>query len=124
MAVNTIGVTPAANFLPSVWADEVSDAAQANTGLADLVDRSFEDQLPFGRIIAIPDPSIPAVRVKSEDTTATWSNRTETQQTITVSRQAYVAFLVEDIVDVQSKYDLRSAYTEKAGYSLIAWVEG
>lgn len=124
MAVNTVGATPAANFLPTVWANEVSDAAQAATGLANLVDRSFEDQLKFGRIIDIPDHSNPAVRVKSEDTTGTWSNRTETQQTITISRQAYVAFLVEDVVDVQSKYDLRSDYTDKAGYSLMAWIEG
>ncbi len=114
----------AANFLPTVWADEVSDAAQASTGLSNLVDRQYEDQLKFGRIIDIPDHSNPAVRIKTQDTTGTWSNITETQQTITISRQAYVAFLVEDIVDVQSKYDLRSDYTEKAGYSLIAFIEG
>ena len=124
MAIGTVGITPAANFLPTVWANEVSDAAQAATGLANLVDRSFEDQLKFGRIIDIPDHSNPAVRIKTEDTTGTWSNRTETQQTITISRQAYVAFLVEDIVDVQSKYDLRADYTDKAGYSLIAFIEG
>ena len=124
MAINTIGVTPAANFLPSVWANEVSDAAQATTGLATLVDRSYEDSLKFGRVIAIPDRSNPAVRIKTEDTTGTWSNRTETQQTITISRQAYVAFLVEDIVDVQSKYDLRADYTDAAGYSLMAFIEG
>jgi hypothetical protein len=124
VAVNTVGVTPAANFLPSIWASDVSDAAQAATGLADLVDRQFEDDLKYGRVIAIPDHSNPAVRIKSEDTTATWSNRTETQQTITISRQAYVAFLVEDVVDVQAKYDLRSKYTDKAGYSLMAFVEG
>lgn len=124
MAVNTTGITPAANFLPTMWATEVSDAAQASTGLANMVDRSFEDDLKYGRVLDIPDRSNPAVRIKSEDTTATWSNRTETQQTITVSRQAYCAFLVEDIVDIQSKYDTRQDYTDAAGYSLMAFVEG
>ena len=61
--------------------------------LADLVDRSFEKDLKFGRIVAIQDMSNPGVRIKTEDTSATYANITETQQTITVSRQAYVAFL-------------------------------
>jgi hypothetical protein len=124
MAINTIGITPAGTFLPTVWSTDVSDATQANTGLATLVDRRFEDNLKFGRIITIPDRSNPAVRVKTEDTTGTYSNRTETNQTITISRQAYVAFLVEDITEVQSKYDLRKEYTDAAAYSLMAWIEG
>lgn len=68
--------------------------------------------------------SNPAVRIKTQDTTATWSNITETQQTVTLSLQAYVAFLVEDIAEIQSKVDLRGKYTDKAGYSLQAYVEG
>lgn len=124
MAVNTTNTTPAANFLPTVWADDTSDAAQAATVLIDLVDHQYEDQLKFGRIIAIQDLSNPAVRMKSADTTATWANITETQQTLTVSLQAYVAFLVEDIIDIQSKIDLRAKYTDGAGYSLVAFVEG
>jgi hypothetical protein len=124
VAVNTTGITPAANFLPTIWASDVSDAAQANTILADLVDRNFEDDMKFGRIIAIQDMSNPAVRIKSQDTTATWANITETQQTLTLSLQAYVAFLVEDIAEIQSKVDLRGKYTDKAGYSLQAFVEG
>lgn len=124
MAVNTTGITPAANFLPTIWASDVSDAAQANTVLADLVDRSFEDDMKFGRILAIQDMSNPAVRMKSGDTTATWANITETQQTLTINLQAYVAFLVEDIAEIQSKVDIRSKYTDKAGYSLQAFVEG
>ena len=124
MAINTTGVTPAANFNPAIWIPEVSDAARANTVLATLVDRSFEDNMRMGRIAVINDLSNPAVRIKAEDTSATYSNITETQQTITISRQAYCAFLVEDIEEVQSHVDLRSKYTDNTGYSLMAFVEG
>ena len=124
MAVNTTGITPAANFIPEVWASEISDATQAHVGLADLVDRSFEDDMKSGDIIHIQDWSNPAVRVKSEDTSATISNRTETQQNITINRQAYVRFLIEDIAEVQSKYNIRAGYTGKATYSLMAYIEG
>lgn len=124
MAISTTGVTPAANFLPTIWIPEVSDAARANTCLADLVDRSFEDNMRMGRVAVINDMSNPAVRIKTEDTSATYSNVTETQQTITISRQAYCAMLFEDIAEVQSHVDLRSKYTDNMGYSLMAFIEG
>lgn len=124
MAINTTGITPAAVFLPTVWADDISHATESETVLTELVDTSYDDQMRFGRILAIQDMSNPAVRVKSEDTSATYGNITETQQTVTVSRQAYVAFLVEDIAEIQANTDLRKGYTDGAGYSLVAYVEG
>ena len=124
MAINTTGISPAANFIPEVWSAEISDATQAHVGLADLVDRSFESQMKAGDIIHIQDWSNPAVRVKSEDTAATIRNITETQQNITINRQAYVRFLIEDIAELQSKYAVRDGYTKKSTYSLMAYVEG
>ena len=103
---------------------EVSDAAKGNTILATLVDRQYEDNMRMGRVAVINNRSNPAVRIKAEDTSATYSNVTETQQTITISRQAYCAFLVEDIAEVQSHVDLRSGYTDDTGYSLMAFIEG
>lgn len=125
MAINTTGITPAANFNPTLWATDLSDAAEANIVLSDLVDRQYEKELKsMGRVVVINDRSHPAVRIKSEDTSATYSNITETQQTITVSRQAYCAFLVEDIEATQSHVDLRAQYTGDTGYSLMAFIEG
>ncbi len=124
MAINTTGVTPVANFLPNVWAPELSDAVQANCVLPDLIDRHFEDSLKFGNNFVIPDRSNPAVRMKTQDAQATWANITETNQNFAINRQAYVGFLVEDIAEIQSKYDVRSTYTDAAGYSLAAFVEG
>lgn len=124
MAVNTTGITPLANHLPTIWSDELSEATQENTGLAGLVDRSFEDEMKFGRVLAIQNRSNPAIRMKTEDTSATWANITESQQTLTINKQAYAAFLVEDIAELQSKYDERAGYTEAAGYSIMAFIEG
>ena len=123
-AINTTGVTPAANFIEEKWAPEISDATQAHIGLASYVDRGFEAQMKSGDIIHIQDWSNPAVRVKSEDTAATIANITETQQNITINRQAYVRFLIEDVAEVQSKYEIRSTYTTKGTYSLMAYIEG
>ena len=124
MAINTTGVSPAANFIPEVWEADLSDATKAHIGLADLVDRSYEDVMKSGDIIHIQDISHPSVRVKSEDVAATIANRTETQQNITINREAYCRMLFEDIAEVQSKYDIRSKYTSDMAYSLMAYIEG
>lgn len=124
MAINSTGVTASANFIQEVWPDELSDATQAEVVLSTLVDRSFEAALSHGDVIRIPDKGNPAVRVKTEDAVITYSNISETQQSVTVNRQAYVAFFVEDIADLQSSWDIRSEYTDGAGYSIVAYVEG
>jgi hypothetical protein len=124
MATNTTGVTAAANFIPEIWSNELSEATQAHIGLADLVDRQFESEMNSGDIIHIQDFSNPAVRVKAEGTNSTFTNIAETQQDITINREAYVRFVVEDIAQVQEKYEIRSKYTTKASYSLMAHIEG
>lgn len=124
MAINTTGVTPAANFIPEIWASDVSEATKSHVGLADLVDRRYEDEMKSGDIIHIVDFSHPAVRVKTEDAAATISNRTETMQNVTINRQAYCRMLFENIAEIQSKYELRSKYTKDMAYSLMAYVEG
>ena len=124
MAINTTGITPAANFIPEVWATDLSDATEAYVGLADLVDRTFDNDMKSGDIVHIQDRSHPAVRVKAQDTAATISNITETQQNITINREAYSRMLFEDIAEVQAKYDIRSKYTGDMVYSLMAFIEG
>lgn len=124
MAINTIGITPAANFIPEIWETDTGDASQAATVLSDLVDTQYESNMKMGDTIHIVDKSNPAVRVKTEDALATYSNRAETMQNIAITRQAYCAFLVEDIAELQSQMDLRSTYTTKAAYSLVAYMEG
>ena len=124
MAINTVTVSTAANWIPQIWASELSDASQAWTGLSDLVDRQYEDQLSVGDTIEIPNAANPAVRFKTADVAGTYSNVTETLQNIVVNLQAYVGFLVEDISEVQSKFSVRETYTNKSTYSLMATVEG
>ena len=124
MAINTTGITPAANFVPEIWETDMGDATKAHIGLADLVDRSFEAKMSSGDIIHIVDRSHPSVRVKSEDTVATIANRTETMQNVTINREAYCRMLFEDIAEVQSQSSLRTQYAGDFVYSLMAYLEG
>ena len=78
----------------------MSDATKARLGLADLVDRRFESAMKSGDIVHIQNFSHPSVRVKDEDTASTIANRTETQQNITINREAYCRMLFEDIAEL------------------------
>lgn len=121
---NIYGAAATANYTPRIWAGEMQDATQAWTGLASLVDRQYEDDLRIGNICTIADSSNPAVRWKTDNTAGTYGNVAETMQNITVNRQAYTGFLVEDFADVQSKYDVRADKTAKSTYSLMSTMEG
>ena len=104
MAIGTVTVTTSANWAPTVWATELSDASQAWTGLSSLVDRQYEDELSVGKTVTIPDRANPAVRFKTADTSATYSNVTETTQNITVNVQngtgdaAYWQDLIDSVI--------------------------
>lgn len=124
MAVNTFNLTSGANFVQTTWSSEITDAVQAETVLMDLVDRRYESEMKFGAIIKINDDANLAVRMKSTDTTATLSNATETQQSVTINLHAYCAFLVEDILELQASYDIRSGKTKKIAYALTSFIEG
>lgn len=124
MAINTTGITPLASHLPTQWGDELEEAVQEETGLSALVDRRYDSTMRFGRVLQVANRSNPAVRMKTEDTSATWANITEENQTLTINLQAYAGFVVEDIAEIQSKYEEREGYTKNAGYSMIAFLEG
>jgi hypothetical protein len=62
-------------------------------------------------------------RAKVQGTDVTDDNYTETQTQIQISNWYYNSFIIEDIVSVQAIYDLRSEYSNKAGYSIAKKVD-
>ena len=120
-----VTATTGINFIPEEWAKELSDATQAWTGLAGLVDRSYDGEISkAGDIVRIQDMTNPSVRFKTAGSAGTYDSTTETQDVLTINQHAYVGFLVEDFLEVQAKYSIRSKMTEKTTYSLMSVVEG
>lgn len=62
-------------------------------------------------------------RAKVQGSDVTDDNFTETQTQIQVNNWYYNSFIIEDIVSVQSIYDLRTEYSNKAGYSIAKQVD-
>src|SRR3990167_6601723 len=109
-----------------LWATDSRDAVEANVVLAGLVDNDTVSALKGGPgdPLNIPYISNPSATTKSANTNLTWEmmghSDAEASQEFTSSTHQYVAFAVENIVDVQSKINLRAKYTGKAGYVLAA----
>ena len=122
----TLTVTQAACHIPELWSSETRDAVEATVVAAGLVDQDTVSALKGGPgdTLNIPYISNPTASTKSANTNISLEvigpSSAEASQVFTVATHQYVAFGVENITDVQSKTNLRSKYTTKAGYVLAA----
>lgn len=116
--------TTSSVFLPTVWSREVVRATENALVAAGLVKRY--DYLVQGRGQTIDIPNVSnafTARAKTQGTDVTDDAVTETQTQIQVNNWYYNSFIIEDIVSVQSIYDLRTEYSNKAGYSIAKQVD-
>lgn len=122
----TLTVTQAACHIPELWSTKTRDATEANVIIADLVDKSFTSGLVGGPgdTMNIPYISNPTANTKTANTNITLEvigpSAAEASQSFTVSTHQHVAFALENITDVQSKTNLMSKYSDKAGYALAS----
>lgn len=119
-----ITTTTAAVFLPTLWSVETLRATEKALVAAGLVKRYDALVKSRGQTITIPNISnVFTARAKVSNTDVTDDATTETATNILINKWYYNSFIIEDIVAVQSNYDLRSEYSEKAGYSIATQVD-
>jgi N4-gp56 family major capsid protein len=115
--------TTSAVFIPEVWSVETLRAAEAALVMAPLVKRYDTLVKQRGDTIHIPHVSNLAAQDKAQNSEVTLQTVTETETPIAIDQWKEVSFEIEDIVKVQSQYDLRSEYTGKAGYAIAKAVD-
>lgn len=123
MAASTITTTSAAVFIPEIWSIETLRAAEAALVMAPLVKRYDSQVKGRGDTLHIPNISNLVANSKTQNAEVTLQNVTETETQISVDQWYETSFEIEDIVKTQSQYDLRSEYTEKAGYAIAQQVD-
>lgn len=109
--------TTSAEFIPAVWLNEVRAAREANLVMAKRVKVINHNNKP-GDVLNIPDVSNLTAQNKVNETQVTLQSPTETKFSVTINKWKHVAFLLEDIVKIQSAVNLRKEYTDKAGYAI------
>ncbi len=113
-----VSATPSSVFRPNVWSSEVLMFVKKNLVLVPLVRHYDADVQAYGQTVEIPNVSTISANLKSANTVVTLNYNTETKTTITLNQHYESSFLLEDFVKIQSKYDLRSAYTQAAAYAI------
>lgn len=118
-----IGKTAAGAFLPDVWSKEVLMFVKKNLVLLPLIKHYDADVSSSGQTLEIPNVSSISANLKSQNTVVTLNYNTETKTTITLNKHYESSFIVEDLVKIQSAYDLRSDYTQAAAYAIAEKVD-
>lgn len=123
MSITSMTVTTAANFIPEVWSSEIIRAAESNLVLAKQVKRYDSDVKSYGDVIHVPNLSNLSANSKTAGELVTAQAPTEGKNDITINNHWECSFYVEDIAKIQSKYELLSEYTSKAGYAIAAKID-
>jgi N4-gp56 family major capsid protein len=118
-----VNVTTAAVFIPELWSPEILKARQNNLVMVDKIMHVSPQGLKYGDTVHIPRLGNEAASDKTAGSAVTYSSATDTDVVVNITSYKYVAKLIEDIVSVQSNYDLFSNFTEKIGKALATAVD-
>lgn len=105
-----ITVTTAAKYIAEKWTRKIEKPFYKDLYFADKVLRRDELVADGGNKINIPFMSSYDARDKSAGSAVTFDANTETEIELTINKHKYLAFIIEDIVKVQSNYNLAEAY--------------
>lgn len=123
LGTNQMTITTGDVFLPQIWSMEVLRATENALVMAPLVKRFDTLVEGKGKVINIPNLSNLTASTKSANTQVTLQAPTEANTQISINQHKESSFLVEDLLKVQSMYDLMSEYTSKAGESIARAVD-
>ena len=101
-------ITTGAVFIPEVWSPEILRATENALVMAPLVKRFDSLVTQRGDTIHIPNLSNLTATSKSANVQVALQSPTESDTTISLNQHYESSFLVEDILKVQSNYDLNN----------------
>jgi hypothetical protein len=116
-------ITTGANFIPEVWSKELQVATESNLVAAKLVKRFDAELKAFGDVLHIPKISNLAANAKVTETAVTFQSPTEGKVDLTINKHYEVSFLIERMLDDQSKYTLQNEYKQRQSYALAKQID-
>lgn len=111
-------ITTGANFIPELWGPGVIKATEANLIARKLCWDWFEEGKDYGDTIRFPNISNFTASAKVANTQVTLQAPTEGMSTLTINRNDESSFLIENMLKVQSQFNLINYYTKKNGYAM------
>lgn len=104
-----------ADSTPTIIAAEALGYLRANTVLARLVNRDYENEVAeYGSVVKIPYGGALSVNDKTADTVVTLQAPNDAVYTLTLNKHKEVSFIVEDIAKAFARPDWFSVYAADA----------
>lgn len=106
-----VTATLAADFIPELWAASALGKLKANTVMARLVNRDYENLVANqGDIVHVPKRGTLSVNNKTADQVVTLQTPASDKVDITLNKHKEVSFLVEDVAKAQANQDIIAGY--------------
>src|SRR5687767_12136651 len=106
-----ITVTEVNDSMATIIAAEALGYLKANTVLARLVNRNYENEVAtHGQVIKIPFSGALSVNDKAANTVVTRQAPADTAVTLTLNKHKEVTFLIEDVARALARPDWLSTY--------------
>jgi len=110
-----ITVTEVADAIPTVVAAEALGYLKANTVLARLVSRDWENEIAqYGQTISVFKPGSLSANDKAANTAVTLQAPAGTKVQVTLNKHKEVSFLIEDVARFLARPDVMRRYIEDA----------
>lgn len=116
-----VTITTSATFIDQVWSPELNRAVQFDVVVSALFDDKSSLVDSHGNTIHLPSRHNLTANAKAPGTALTPQALTEPDQTFTVpmtNGHRAIAQQIEDIAEIQSRYDIRSETTLAGAYAL------
>lgn len=121
---NITAATEAAAFIPEIWAATALGYLKANTVMARLVNRNFENLIAQqGDTINVPVRGTLSVNDKVANTAVTLQTPSATTLPLVLNKHKEVSFIVEDVAAAQSNQDIMAGYVSDAIMKMAEQVE-
>ena len=110
-------------FIPEVWASGIYKYFERKTVFRNLVDDYSALVTGSADTIHVPEIGIISATAKSAGSDVSYDATASTTTDLSVNKHYYAAKLFEDLLTVQSSYDLMSKYTQMFGEALARQVD-
>jgi hypothetical protein len=125
MALGTNGqtVTTGNVFRPTVWANDVMDILKSELVLLPRIKHYDSEASSMGQTVSVPFMATASANDKVANTQVVLNGGTATKVDILINKHKESSVLIEDILDIQSKYELRSEFTKPIAYAIVEAID-
>jgi len=123
LGTNDQTVTTGNVFRPTIWANDVMDILKSELVLLPRIKHYDSESAQMGQTVSVPFMASASANDKAANTQVTLNGGTSTKVDILINKHKESSVLIEDILSIQSKYELRSEFTKPIAYAIVEAID-